>query len=387
MMERPQIEIADVFNKFGHLLGNQLPDHHKVMNAIKSCRTEKLGGHALKCNSCDHKKNAYNSCRNRHCPKCQFLTKVKWIEKRKEDLLPCQYFHSVFTIPSELRPLFLRNKKLCYSFLFKASSETLKEVAQSSDHLGADIGFIGVLHTWGQNLVDHPHIHYIVPGGGLNKKKTKWIHCPKDYFLPIKVLSKIFRAKMLKLIRSAYDNNEFKIIGEIDQLSNYNIFNELMMTLASKDWVVYSKKPFAGPEQVINYLGGYTHRIAISNFRLVKIEGEKIFFKVRDKDNPGKSKVISLHVKEFMRRFLLHVLPRGFMRIRHFGILGNRYKKEKIALIRMLENIIIELKSKEAEDWKDLLKRVTGIDINSCKKCGIGEYEVFLQDISSSNSS
>jgi hypothetical protein len=235
--------------------------------------------------------------------------------------------------------------------------------------------------------VDHPHIHYIVPGGGLSKKKTKWIHCPKDYFLPIKVLSKIFRAKMLKLIRSAYDNNEFRMIGEIDHLSNYNIFNELMITLASKDWVVYSKKPFAGPEQVINYLGGYTHRIAISNFRLVKIEGEKVFFKVRDKDNPGKSKVISLHVKEFMRRFLLHVLPRGFMRIRHFGILGNRYKKEKIALIRMLENIIVELKSKEAEDWKDLLKRVTGIDINSCKKCGIGEYEIFLQDIGSSNSS
>lgn len=375
---KSQLELADIFNQFHKELGGQLPESHKVINAVKSCRTSKLGGHKLQCNSCNYQKNAYNSCRNRHCPKCQFLTKVKWIEKRKEDLLPCQYFHVVFTVPSEVRPLFRQNKELCYHLLFKTSAETLKEVAANEKNLGADIGFTGILHTWGQNLIDHYHIHYVVPGGGLNKKKNKWIRCPRDYFLPVRALSQVFRAKMLKNLRELFDSDQLNLSYDIDYLSDYRAFAELLAGLSQKEWLVYSKKPFAGPEQVINYLGHYTHRIAISNYRLVKIEDGKVFFKVRDKDNPGQSKVTSLPVKEFMRRFLLHVLPKGFMRIRHFGIFGNRSKKEKIALIRKLENIIEKLKTQEEETWQEILLRVVGVDITKCPRCLAGELEALF---------
>ena len=384
---RASIELADIFSRFEVQLGNQLPESHKVINAIKSCRTAKLGGHKLKCGNCHHEKQAYNSCRNRHCPKCQFLKKVKWVEKRKEDLLPCQYFHVVFTIPSELRALFRQNKELCFNLLFKTSSETLKEVAKNEKNLGADIGFTGILHTWAQNLVFHPHVHFVVPGGGLNNKKNKWIHCPNDYFLPVKVLSKVFRAKMLKNLRESFDKSELRLTYDVDYLEDPRVFTELLSSLSQKDWLVYSKKPFAGPEQVINYLGHYTHRIAISNYRLVKVEDGKVFFKVRDKDNPGESKVMSLTVKEFMRRFLVHVLPKGYMRIRHFGLLGNRYRKEKIALIRQLEKIVIEYQAKEEETWQELLKRATGIDISRCSKCSDGEYEILYPSTEKGDSS
>jgi hypothetical protein len=384
---RSQLELADIFIKFGSELGNQLPESHKVINAIKSCRTAKLGGHKLKCGNCHHEKNAYNSCRNRHCPKCQFLKKVKWVEKRKEDLLPCQYFHVVFTVPSELRALFKQNKVQCFNLLFKASSETLKEVAKNEKNLGADIGFTGILHSWGQNLIFHPHVHFVVPGGGLNKKKNKWIHCPKDYFLPVKVLSQVFRAKMLKDLRKMFDKRELNFTYNIDYLADHKSFFELLISLSQVDWLTYSKKTFAGPEQVINYLGHYTHRIAISNYRLVKVEDGKIFFKVRDKENPGKSKEMSLSAKEFMRRFLDHILPKGYMRIRHFGILGNRYRREKIALIRALEKIVERYESLEEETWQELLKRTTGVEINKCSKCSDGEYEVCYPSGARENSS
>jgi hypothetical protein len=372
-MKMPELEIADVFHQFEDQLKGLLPNQHKVVQAIKNCRTKVLGEHKIECDGCDYQKISYNSCSNRHCPKCGFLTKVKWVEKRKADLLPCQYFHVVFTIPSDLRELFLRNKEICYKLLFKTTSETLKEVAQNPKNLGAEIGFTGVLHTWGQNLVDHPHIHYIIPGGGLNKKKTKWIACPKDYFLPVKILSKVFRGKLLNGLRKIYDRDEFKLIGRIEYLSSSVMFDELLLKLAAKNWCVYSKKPFAGPEQVVEYLGQYTHRIAISNYRLVKIENEKVFFKVRDNENQGKSKIISLHVKEFMRRFLLHVLPSGFMRMRHFGFLGNRYRKENIALIRKIKNIVEKLVTTIDQSWQDLLKSVTGIDVNKCPDCVNGK--------------
>ena len=382
--EMPHFEVADIFHQFGHLLGRMPRDHWKVVQAIKNCRTSVLGGHRLRCKGCEFTQDSYNSCRNRHCPKCQFTSRMKWVEKRTDELLPCQYFHVVFTLPRELSSLIQCNKKLCYDLLFKAASQTLKEVAANPKNLGADIGFIGVLHTWSQTLMDHPHIHFIVPGGGLSKDGRKWIECKKNYFLPVKILSTVFRGKMLSLIEKSF--NKFEFPGIIEALKSESEFKALLRKAASKDWVVYSKETFAGPEQVINYLGQYTHRIAISNYRLIKLEGEMVHFKYRDPDDPKKKKVMVLHVKEFMRRFLLHVLPQGYMRIRHFGILGNRFKKAKIALIRYLKGVKDKAQQHISDCWKELVKKWTPIDPDLCPKCkatGLVHTKTFRSILSS----
>ena len=369
---KPEFEVADIFARFSHQLGS-LPYHHrKVVQDILNCRTSMLGGHRLRCDDCKYEKQCYNSCRNRHCPKCQFTAKERWIEKRKEDLLECPYFHVVFTVPSELNPLILRNKEKSYDLLFKAASETLKEVAQNPKHLGAEIGCIGVLHTWGQNLLDHPHIHFIVPGGGLDREKTKWLQCERDYFLPVMVLSNVFRGKLLEYFEKAFYQNDLKFMGKIDHLRLPANFRELLMSCAQKDWCVYAKEPFAGPKQVIEYLGQYTHRIAITNYRLVKIEGDQVHFKVRDNENPGKKKIMVLHVREFMRRFLLHVLPKGYVRIRHFGLLGSRLKNLKIAIVRKLQGVVVQAKVAMQESWQEILIRVKGIDPDLCPSCRTG---------------
>lgn len=370
-MKLPRLEIADLFLMFGDQLRGLLPEHYKVMNAIKNCRTKVLGGHLLQCNSCSYQKKVYNSCRNRHCPKCMFLTKLKWIDKRKQDILPCSYFHVVFTLPYELRKIILLNKEVCYNLLFKASSEALKKVTRDSKTLNGEIGFIGVLHTWSQSLIDHPHIHYIVPGGVL--RQQKWITSSEKYLLPVEALSEVFMGIFLKSLRKLFDDGELNLTGDIEYLSHYANFQELLTTCSQVDWVVYCKRPFAGPEQVINYLGSYTHRIAISNYRLVGLEGDEVIFKIRDKNSPGKSKTMRLKGREFLRRFLLHVLPKGFMRIRHFGLLGNRLKKEKIEIIRKLENIAVELINNSDLVWQELLKIAIGIDINLCPSCKTGE--------------
>jgi len=369
---KPDLELADLFRRFGHELGALPFSHQKAIRDITSCRTSVLGGHCVRCDQCEYQKNSYNSCRNRHCPKCQFITQLRWIDKRTKDLLPCQYFHVVFTIPSELNPLILRNKNIGYDILFRAASETLKDVAQNPKRLGAEIGFIGVLHTWGQNLLDHPHIHFIVPGGGLNKKKTKWVHCKKNYFLPVRVLSKVFRGKMLEKIEEAFHDGKLQFMGKIDYLKHFPNFKELLITASSKEWVVYAKEPFNGPKQVITYLGQYTHRIAISNYRLVKLEGDKVHFKVRDRENPKKRKIIVLDVRKFLRRFLLHVLPKGYVRIRHFGLLGSRLKKENIKIARAIQGIVDILEKEFPLDWKQLLKAVTGLDAEQCHQCKLG---------------
>jgi len=368
---RPELEVADLFNRFGHELGALPFSSQKVIHDITCCRTRKLGGHSVQCDKCEYQKNSYNSCRNRHCPKCQFLSQLRWIDKRTKDLLPCQYFHVVFTIPSELNPLLLWNKEVGYDILFRAASETLKDVAQNPKQLGAEIGFIGVLHTWAQNLKDHPHIHFIVPAGGLNKKKTIWVHCKKDFFLSVRVLSEVFRGKMLEKIEEAFHQGKFQFKGKIDYLEHFPNFKELLITAASKEWVVYAKEPFNGPKQVINYLGQYTHRIAISNYRLVKLDGDKIHFKVRDKENPGKKKILVLDVREFLRRFLLHVLPKGYVRIRHFGLLGSRLKKQNIKIARAIQGIVEAIENLPL-DWKQLLKSFTGLDPDQCPQCKIG---------------
>lgn len=363
------LEVADIFNEYSHQLKGINKDQSKVIQAIKNCRTSVLGGHKVECDSCDYEKHAYNSCRNRHCPKCGFIARTKWIGKRSEDLFDCQYFHTVFTLPGELREVMLRNKRISYDILFKSSSETLKEVAMSKKYLGADIGFIGVLHTWGQNLVDHPHVHYLIPGGGL--RKESWIKAKKDYFLPVKVLSKVFRGKVLDYFERAFESDELVFSGTIKQLESYIGFKDLLLQCSDKDFVVYAKKPFLGPKEVLKYLGKYTHRIAISNYRLVKLEDGRVYFKVRDKKNPGESKVISLTVAEFMRRFLMHVLPRGYVRIRHFGILGNRFKKVKIDLIRRAQGIFCRVLKLE-KSLKDIIEEAIGVDIDSCPDCEAG---------------
>jgi hypothetical protein len=373
---KPKLEVADVFNKFGHLLGSLPRDQIKVIKDIKSCRTAALGGHMMKCDACEHEKNIYNSCRSRHCPKCQFLGQTKWIDRRKDDLLPCQYFHVIFTAPEELRPLILRNKKVAYDILFKAASQTLKEIAADPVHLGAEIGCIGILHTWSQVLLDHAHIHFIVPGGGLNKNMTNWLKCRKDYLAPVEILSSVFKGKLLEFFRDAFDEGQLKFMGKIEHLCSFPIFQDLLSTCASKDFVVFSKESFAGPEQVIKYLGQYTHRIAISNFRLVKLEGENVFFKYRNRKDATKKKVMSLHVKEFMRRFLLHVLPKGYVRIRHFGLLGSRFKKIKLSIIRRIKGVKEKIKKKLKENWKVVLKEATGINVDTCPKCKKGTLHI-----------
>ena len=373
------LEVADVFRKYSHLLGPMPSSHFKVIRDITNCRTEVLGGHVLECPECNHKEHSYNSCRNRHCPKCQFLTKIKWIEARVEELLPVQYFHVVFTIPHELNPLVLCNKKILYNILFMAASQTLKDVAANPDNLGAEVGFITLLHTWGQNLLEHPHLHVVIPGGGISFDAKKWIHCKKRFLFPVKILSKVFRGKFLELLKKSFNEGNLIFPGRIEYLSNQNNFEKLIKQTRKLNWVVFAKKPFAGPKQVVEYLGNYTHRIAISNYRLIKIENDKVHFWYRDsleKKNHKKHKIMVLSVKEFMRRFLLHVLPKKFVRIRHFGFLGNRFRKEKILLCKKLHKIQYnynKTKNNQTESWQELLKRITDIDVTICPKCKIGK--------------
>ena len=374
-MKYPEInlEIADIFNQYGPLLPSLTKQKMKVVQAIKRCRTSDLGGHKSKCNTCDFKKYSYNSCRNRHCPKCGFIARQKWIARRSEELIDCQYFHVVFTLPASLRSLIIQNKRVCYDLLFKASSHTLKEAAKNPKYLGADIGFIGVLHTWSQSLIDHPHIHFLVPGGGLQGKK--WLCSKEDFFLPVRVLSKVFMGKFIENLESLYHEGKLEFHGSIDYLSHFANFKDLLLKCTEKSFNVYTKRPFLGPKQVINYLGGYTHRIAISNYRLIKVEDGKVHFKVRDKSSPENSKVMILDALEFMRRFLLHVLPNGFVRIRHFGILGNRYKKLKIELIRSFLGIERQVKKEIETTWKELIKGLTGVDVDICPRCRDGTLE------------
>jgi len=377
-------EIADVFNKYGQAyLEKYNPSYEqiKVINAITSCRTSQLGGHVDVCNSCGHLRVSYNSCRNRHCPKCQGLIKEKWIEKRKKDLLPIQYYHIVFTIPDDLNALALRNKKEIYSLLFKASSQTLKELAEDQKHLGANIGFISLLHTWGQNLMDHPHIHCIVTGGGLSLNKKKWVSSKKNFFIPVRVISALFKGKFLYYLKQKYYNDKFTFPGKIKHLEEEVNFQKLLDDLYAKDWVVFSKPSLKNPKFVIDYLGRYTNKIAISNHRIIKMENGKVTFKYRDYSDNNKTKLMTLDVFEFIRRFLLHVLPKRFVRIRYYGILGNRYRKQNLKWCRYLLKVTMkDEQTSTNESWQELLFRLTGENPNICPECGQGKM-ILKQEI------
>ena len=317
----------------GHLSLGQL----KVMSAIERCRTGELGGHRLHCSKCETESIAYNSCRNRHCPKCQASTAERWLERQRRDLLPIPYFHVVFTLPQELRAIAYQNKCVVYDLMFKCVADALLVIAADPKHVGARIGITAVLHTWGSSLVHHPHIHCIVTGGGLNQ--GRWIKCRPNFFLPVKVLGARFRNRFLRALRAAHDKGELRFFGEQKRLEDPGWFDEHLRPLKKIDWIVYAKKPFAGPESVLTYLSRYTHRIAISNRRLVAFNERGVTFRYKDYRN-GKVRWKSMNLKtnEFIRRFLQHVLPRGFHRIRHYGLFANAQRSDNLACARALLN-------------------------------------------------
>lgn len=341
-MYRHHYELADVLRAgFGGYCDKckMMPlEHYKVANAIMNCHTEVMGGHVFRCGHCGHETVSYNSCRNRHCPSCQAAARVQWVDNRVKELLPVPYFHVVFTVPSELNRFALRNKSVFYNILFRAAAETLHTLAEREKYLGATIGFIAVLHTWGQNLMDHPHLHCVVPAGGLNDDMTQWKTTPKASFLfPVKVVSKLFRGKFMEMFRRAVEKGEIVFHGTLRSFeTDPKSFGRIIDSLYKKEWVVYAKPPFAGPKAVLKYLGRYTHRIAISNSRIKEINDETVSFTWKDYADGNREKTMTLSHYEFIRRFLMHVLPTGFVRIRYFGFLGQAVKKKKLQLCRML---------------------------------------------------
>ena len=370
--EAGQLEVADIFNRYGNAYRSAHPmpaNRLRVMRAIEVCRTKELGGHVDACEHCGTKLISYNSCRNRHCPKCQFLKKEQWIEAREKDLLPIVYFHVVFTLPHLLNPLVLYNQELLYNLLFRAVSETLRQLAKDPKRLGAEIGFISILHTWGQNLMDHFHLHNIVTGGGLTPN-GEWKSCTGRFFIRVEVLSELFRGKFLGYLKELHKEKKLVYPGD---LKSPGAFNALLSKLYQTEWVSYCKPPFKRTQDVIDYLGRYTHRIAISNHRLVKLEDDKVTFRWRDYADSNKSKIMTLDAHEFIRRFLLHVLPGRFVKIRHYGLLGNRCRIQKIELARQLLAVnTVEQKQPEeqAQTWQERLLRLTGFDVTRCPNCG-----------------
>jgi Putative transposase/Transposase zinc-binding domain len=338
-MRDHRLEVADVFHahqqefleRWGHVVSRQ---QRKVLRAIGRCRTAALGSHLERCDRCPYEYVAFDSCRDRHCPKCQSTARDRWLQKQASSLLPVPYSHVVFTLPEQLAALALRNQRLIYALLFRAVSETLMEIAADGRRLGARIGVLAVLHTWNQQLQHHPHLHCLVPAGGLAPDSSRWIACRPNYFLPVRVLSCMFRGKMLAFLKHAYDNNQLRFPGKLAAYAKPGLFHALISTLRRKKWVVYAKPPFGGPAHVLKYLARYTHRVAIANGRLLDLTNGQVRFKWRDSRDNNRIKVMSLDAVEFIRRFLLHVLPYGFVKIRHFGLLANRNRRQALALCR-----------------------------------------------------
>jgi len=340
-MSRATLEVADIVRAAGSRFWEKHKlhfawVHRKVLDAIVRCRTAALGGHRDQCVRCGHQAISYNSCRSRHCPKCQGNARAKWLAARSAELLPVPYFHVVFTLPHELSALALGNKRLLYDLLFRTSSASLLELARNPKHLGADIGGLGVLHTWGQNLQHHPHVHYIVPAGGLALDGSKWIDSSHRFFLPVHALSRVFRGKFVAELKQLVAQNKLQFHGSQQYLATPGCFANFLRQLFQQDWVVYAKPPFGGAEHVLNYLARYTHRVAISNHRLVAFENDRVSFRWRDYVHGGKQKVMTVSADEFLRRFLLHVLPKGLVRIRHFGFFANRRRSAALERCREL---------------------------------------------------
>jgi hypothetical protein len=375
-MSRPTLEVADVIRRHGEAFlqkHSTSREQRRVLRAIEQCRTAALGGHLYECDDCAHQVPVYNSCRNRHCPKCQSLAKAKWLEARQSELLPVTYYHVVFTLPDSLAQLALQNARVIYNLLFRAVSETLLRIAADPKRLGARIGFFAVLHTWGQTLMLHPHLHCIVPAGGLSLDRTRWIACRPRFLLPVRVLSALFRGLFLHYLKQAYEQGKLQFAGSLEDLAHPAAFNRLTRKARKKNWAVYAKRPFGGPQQVLDYLGRYTHRVAISNHRLLALEDGRVTFSWKDYRDSGASKEMSLEAGEFIRRFLLHVLPDGFQKIRYFGLMANRGRAANLALCReLIPDAGPGAPALEVKDWTERYRQLTGEDPRLCPACKRG---------------
>ncbi len=378
--KRPKWEVADIFSFYGeqYRLSHSLPlSRLKVMHAVEVCRTAYLGGHVEKCDSCGFQQHSYNSCRNRHCPKCQTLTKARWLQKRKEELLPAGYFHNVFTLPHELNPLAICNQKAVYDILFRSVSETLLQFGiNPQNRLGGRLGFLGILHTWDQTMMDHIHLHCVIAGGALSFDRSRWIPARADYLFNVKALSIVFREKFIDHLENAFESAKLIFPGKTASFGTRKGFSRLIDDLRKNRWIVYSKKSFAGAEQVLDYIGRYTHRIAISNNRIVDAKNGKVTFTYRDRRDGDILKEMTLKAEEFIRRFLLHVLPKGYVRIRHFGFLANRLKKENIKRCRELICDSERLSESADKTTQELMLELTGVDITVCPCCKNGTMRI-----------
>ena len=371
---RLALEVADIFRLHGPAFRAAQGDrfvraHRRVMGAIETCRTATLGGHVEQCDSCGLVRVSFNSCRNRHCPKCQGLARAQWLADRQADLLPVPYFHVVFTVPPPVAAIALQNKAIVYDVLLKAAAETIRTIAADPRHLGGEAGMIAVLHTWGQTLTHHPHAHCIVPGGAL-APDGRWIACRPNFFLPVHVLSRLYRRLFLKRLQAAFHQRALVLTGDLAPLKEPAAFIHHLMALRRVKWVVYAKRPFGGPQQVLKYLGRYTHRVAIANTRLIACEGGRVSFRWKDYRAGNKSKVITLDADEFIRRFLLHVLPTGFRRIRHFGFLANACRTTKLAAIRVALEAPAPPPAVTHDDYRERCATLTGHHIDVCPACG-----------------
>ena len=386
-MSKPAVELAEVVRRcaaaFLEAYGASLSLLQKtVLRALVLCRTSALGGHLEQCDNpdCSYQRPAYNSCSNRHCPKCQSLAKARWIAARQQQLLPVVYFHVVFTLPEAMARLALQNKAVIYNLLFQTTAATLRSIAADPKHLGAQLGFFAILHTWGQQLTHHPHLHCVVPGGGLSPDRRRWIACRcsqkngKHFFLPVKVLSARFRHLFRDALLEAFQQGQLSFLGDLASLSDPEAFRRWLRAASNRRWVVYAKRPFGGPAQVIDYLGRYTHRVAISNHRLLKLEDGRVWFRWNDYRHGGVEKILSLEATEFLRRFFLHVLPSGFVRIRYFGFLANCHVEDKISRCRQLLNVapVSQLLPTPPANWQTLFHQLTGKSVDLCPLCQIG---------------
>jgi hypothetical protein len=379
-MDRPKLEVADVFRRYGAAYREQhgasmSTAQRRVMSAIEVCRTAALGGHLERCDQCGHERNCFNSCRDRHCPKCQSLARAQWIQDRQSELLEVPYFHVVFTIPEEIAAIAYQNKKVVYGILFRTTAETLTTIAADPAHLGAQIGFFAVLHSWGQNLQFHPHLHCVVPGGGLSSDRQRWVSCRTRFFLPVRVLSRLFRRLFLESLQKAFDAGKLKFFAALESLRERRAFARHLARAKASEWVVYVKRPFAGPQQVLDYVGRYTHRVAISNNRLLDIDNDQIQFQWKDYRNGDQVKTMTLSADEFIRRFLLHVLPNGFQRIRYYGFLANRYRQKKLDACRRLlgmQKPDPHTAAPPEQDYRDHYEDLTGCSLRQCPQCQRG---------------
>lgn len=372
-MPRPSLEVADIFRRHGpayrqtHRLARQ---PRRVMRALETCRTAALGGHVEECGHCSYTHISYNSCRNRHCPKCQSLARARWLAQRQAELLPVEYFHVVFTLPEPAAAIAFQNPAVVYSILFRAAAQTLLTIAADPRHLGAHIGFFAILHTWGQNLLYHPHLHCVVPGGGLSPDHQRWIGCRPGFFLPVRVLSRLFRRLFLQSLQKAFDAGRLSFFSTLEHLRDPQAFAAYLAPLRSTEWVVYAKPPFGGPPQVLEYLGRYTHRVAISNQRLVSLQDDQVTFRWKDYRHHGQPRQMSVSAAEFIRRFLLHTLPAGLQRIRHFGFLANTHRRTQLALCRALLTAPAPDLLPVPPDYRDQLLTLSGVDMRYCPDCG-----------------